>query len=101
MSTEVALSGEANFIGIDLAWSAHNPTGIAALRWQDGAATLVTPLPPQPLRTDDEIIDYVRASAGQGSVFIAVDAPLIVPNETGRRPAETAISRSFGKFHAS
>ena len=31
---------------------------------------------------------------------IAVDAPLIIRNETGRRPCEAEISRRFGKAHA-
>ena len=35
------------------------------------------------------------------NTVIAVDAPLIIKNETGRRPCETQISRRFGSRHAS
>jgi predicted RNase H-like nuclease len=94
------VSSESYFVGIDLAWSAHNPTGIAALRWRDGVAALVAPLHRSLLRTDDEIVEYIRQVAGQDSVIIAVDAPLIVPNEAGRRPAEAKLNAAFGKYHA-
>jgi predicted RNase H-like nuclease len=89
-----------HFVGIDLAWSDHNPSGVAALRWTDGMATLVTPLPANPLYTDAEIIAYVQAIAGRGNMVIAIDAPLVVPNQTGRRPAEACLQPAFGRFHA-
>jgi predicted RNase H-like nuclease len=89
-----------HFIGIDLAWSGHKPTGIAALRWQQGVATLVTPLLEKAPRSDDDIVDYVGKVAGQENVIVAVDAPLVVPNETGQRWVDNAIGKAFGKFDA-
>ncbi len=93
-------SEEVHFIGVDLAWSNRNPTGLAALRWQSGAASLVEPLPEALAYTDDEIAAYVKCIAATGGVVIAIDAPLTVPNVTGQRPGERALNAVFARFHA-
>ena len=53
--------------------------------------------------TDDEIAAFVqrwdRVGPGDGLVA-AVDAPLVVPNLTGRRPCEAQVSAAFGRFFA-
>lgn len=89
-----------HFIGVDLAWSSRNPTGLAALHWNGEAATLLEPLPASPLYNDAEIIAYIRKNAARGSVVVAIDAPLTVPNQTGRRPGETELNAVFARFHA-
>lgn len=81
------------FIGVDLAWGTRNPTGVAVLDAEhrlvhvgaahDDAAVLAA-LPP-----------YVR-----GDCLVAIDAPLVVTNRTGQRPAEAALNRDFGRFQA-
>jgi predicted RNase H-like nuclease len=76
-------------VGIDLAWSPRNATGVVVL---DGrrvvASATVVP--------DDEIVGLVP----DGPVLVAIDAPVVVPNETGRRPCDAAISACFARFHA-
>ena len=51
------------------------------------------------VRTDDEIVaalaPYVEADC-----LVAIDAPLIVTNATGNRPAEAALNRDFARFDA-
>src|SRR5262245_34269322 len=89
-----------HFIGIDLAWSSRNPTGLAALRWEGTGATLVEPVPEQPVYADEEIVRYVRKIASRGDVVVALDAPLTVPNWTGRRPGEGELNAVFARFHA-
>jgi predicted RNase H-like nuclease len=89
-----------HFIGVDLAWSSHNPTGLAALRWDGVAAMLVEPLPEDPVYCDDEIVAYIGQIAARGDVVVAIDAPLTVPNRTGRRPGETELNTVFARFHA-
>jgi predicted RNase H-like nuclease len=89
-----------HFIGIDLAWSSRNPTGLATVRWQNGEATLLEPLPEALAYTDEEIAAYVKLVATTGSVVIAIDAPLTVPNVTGQRPGERALNTVFARFHA-
>ena len=81
------------FVGIDLAWRAKARTGLAAV---DDSGRLVQS---GTAITDDEIVAWVER---QGPVVIAaVDAPLVVPNQTGQRVAEREIGRAFGKYGAS
>ncbi len=89
-----------HFIGVDLAWSSRNPTGLAALRWHDDIASLVEPLPEALAYTDQEIATYIEQVAATGSVVVAIDAPLTVPNRTGQRPGEKALNAVFARFHA-
>jgi predicted RNase H-like nuclease len=88
------------FIGVDLAWSSRNPTGLAALQWDGGVATLVEPLPEALVYTDEEIAAYIKQITPTDSVVVAIDAPLTVPNLTGRRPGEAELNAVFARFHA-
>lgn len=81
------------FVGIDLAWST-GWTGVAVV---DAAGRL---LDSGRMRTDDEIAAWVEGLRGH-PVVVAVDAPLVVPNDTGQRVAERLIGRAFGRFGAS
>lgn len=79
------------FVGIDLAWGVKARTGLAVV---DDTGRLVRS---GSVRSDDEIDEWLRTYAGD-VVVAAVDAPLIVPNETGQRRCETEISRAFGRY---
>lgn len=81
-------------LGIDLAWSHRNRTGLAAL---DADGRLVAS---SSVRTDEEIAAFVDAHARGAVVVAAVDAPLVVPNATGQRPCEAQVTREFRAFHA-
>ncbi|HSG79402.1 MAG TPA: DUF429 domain-containing protein [Acidimicrobiia bacterium] len=74
-------------VGIDLAWSDRNPSAGCAL---DGAGRIVDETP---LGDDDEILAWIASIAPR---VVAVDAPLLVPNETGMRPCEREIQRVYG-----
>src|SRR6476646_4647038 len=80
------------FVGIDLAWGERNPTGLAVL---DEGGRLVHV---ETVRTDDEIV--AAMAPYDGPVLVAFDAPLVVTNPTGNRPAEAALNRDFARFHA-
>lgn len=80
-----------SFVGIDLAWGPRARTGIAVV---DNAGRLVES---GTMRTDDEIDEWLGTFA-DAIVVPAVDAPLIVPNETGQRRCETEISRAFWRY---
>jgi predicted RNase H-like nuclease len=86
------------YIGLDLAWSAKNATGAAVLRGGPGGAALVGE--PELLYGITTIIDYVLRQAGSGPAIVAVDAPLRVPNATGRRAAEAELNRAFRRYEA-
>lgn len=85
------------FIGLDLAWSARNPTGAAVVEGEAQAGALLTT---QLLGGDDEIIAFVAEHADSTPALVTIDAPLHVPNQTGRRPAEAEISARFARYHA-
>jgi predicted RNase H-like nuclease/ppGpp synthetase/RelA/SpoT-type nucleotidyltranferase len=82
-----------HYIGVDLAWGLNRPTGIAVL---DADARLVHVTT---VRTDDEIAESL-APYVEGPCVAGIDAPLVVVNPTGSRPAEQALTRDFRRFEA-
>lgn len=88
-----------NFVGLDLAWGSLDldkkpkPTGIAALD-ADGELLSV-----QAAVFDDEVRAVLNPYVG-GPCVVAIDAPLLVTNQTGRRKAEADLGNDFGKFDA-
>ena len=82
-----------HFVGVDLAWGVKNPTGLAVLD-DDGRLVHVSAV-----RTDDEIVAAL-APYVEGECLVAVDAPLIVVNAKGNRPAEALLNKDFARFDA-
>ncbi len=82
-----------HFVGIDLAWGDRQPTGLAVL---DEDARL---LHISAVRTDEEIRAALAAYV-EGPCLVGIDAPLIVVNPTGSRPAEQALTKDFRRFEA-
>ena len=80
-------------IGVDLAWGTKRPTGLAVL---DDSGRLVHV---STVLTDEEIRGVLSPYA-ENDCLVAIDAPLIVRNETGNRPAEAALNADFAKFDA-
>jgi predicted RNase H-like nuclease/ppGpp synthetase/RelA/SpoT-type nucleotidyltranferase len=80
-------------IGVDLAWGTKRPTGVAVL---DESGTLVHVSTVQ----SDEEIQAALASYVAGDCLVAIDAPLVVKNEKGNRPAEAALNKDFARFDA-
>ncbi|MDQ3855352.1 MAG: DUF429 domain-containing protein [Chloroflexota bacterium] len=77
------------FVGIDLAWSLHHTE-----RPETGAVVLDergSVLRTEHLGTDDSIVELVTAHTDAEGCIVAIDAPLVVPNETGQRPCEAAL----------
>ncbi|WP_262851810.1 DUF429 domain-containing protein [Mumia quercus] len=81
------------FVGVDLAWGERKPTGLAVV---DAAGQLVHVSAAQ---TDDDIVAALEPYTA-GRCLVAIDAPLIVTNATGNRPAEAALNRDFARFDA-
>ena len=82
------------FLGLDLAWSARNPSGVAAL---DGTGRVVEAR--ADLGGDAELLAWVRSHLDATTV-IGIDMPTIVRNPTGMRPCERELARDFRRFHA-
>jgi len=84
------------FIGIDLGWYGK-PSGLASIEPTNSGLRLRKVAR---LELVDEIMDWVRDEAGKGSAVAAVDAPLVITNQTGIRQAERELNRDFRRFHA-
>ncbi|MBC7596126.1 MAG: DUF429 domain-containing protein [Kineosporiaceae bacterium] len=82
-----------HFVGIDLAWGEKKPTGVAVLD-ADGRLLHVS------AQTTDQTIATALKPYVEGGCLVAIDAPLVVKNATGNRPAEAALNRDFARFDA-
>ncbi|MCW2540996.1 MAG: hypothetical protein JWN95_2721 [Frankiales bacterium] len=84
------------YLGIDLAWGARNRTGLAVL---DRTGRLIHSCS---VRTDDDIDGVVAewAHDGHGAPVVAIDASLIVVNQTGSRPCEKELNNDYRAFRA-
>lgn len=81
------------FVGVDLAWGERKPTGLAVLDDEGHLVHLSA------VQSDDEIVEVVTPYA-EAECVVAIDAPLIVTNPTGNRPAEAALNHDFARFDA-
>lgn len=86
------------FIGIDLAWSDRNTSGGAAIYAQGNHGSLSHHQ--ERLGNNAEIINFITRVTGAHPALIAIDAPLLVPNQTGTRPCDREITRHFRNYHA-
>lgn len=88
------MSNSARFFGLDLAWSTKNPTGACVV---DTAGVI---LDERLVDSDNDIVTWIGQHL-DGPAVVAIDAPLTVPNQTGRRPCESELSRDYGARKAS
>jgi predicted RNase H-like nuclease len=87
------VTNQLRYLGVDLAWGRRNRTGLAVL---DHTGRLLDSLT---VRTDDEIAWFMDQHRTD-TLVAAIDAPLVVPNDTGRRRCEAEVSAQFGRFGA-
>jgi predicted RNase H-like nuclease len=81
------------FAGVDLAWGMRNPTGVAVVD-ADGRLLQVGAI-----RDDADVLAALDPYV-QGACLVGFDAPLVVTNPTGQRPAEAALNRDFRRYDA-
>lgn len=84
-------------IGIDLAWSPKNQSGVALARQKDEGWVLEEVKLRQ---SNEEILDLMNEYTGSGAAIVAIDAPLVVPYESKAREGDRAIARVFGPAQA-
>ena len=82
-----------HYVGLDLAWGENRPTGVAVLVAAGELLHVST-------HGDDAAILGAVAPYVEGDCLVAIDAPLIVVNATGNRPAEAALNKVFARFDA-
>ena len=80
-------------IGLDLAWGDRARTGVAVLDDDGHLRHLGT-------ASDDASITASLAPWLEGPCTVAIDAPLVVTNPSGRRPCEAALAADFARFDA-
>ena len=93
-AARVGQAAPMHFVGVDLAWGDRKPTGLAVLD-DDGHLRARVGRDAPTTRSSRRSTPYV-----EGDCLVAIDAPLIVTNATGNRPAEAALNRDFARFDA-
>lgn len=74
----------------------NKPSGVAILDW-DGSKLRLAKL--DRLAEPGDILHWVAAEAGEDA-GIGIDAPIVIPNETGMRQADRLAHSMYGKYHA-
>ena len=82
-------------IGVDLAWGERNPSGCAELV-RDGGELRLSRL--ALLHSLEEIVEWIEPERGDWAV--AIDAPLVIRNQTGPRAADAQADEFYRRFHA-
>src|SRR5688500_13769695 len=88
---------EVTFIGIDLAWNENNPSVYAVAIGDRSRAELVTVM--RSAMSFEAVADLVLRDS-RATTIVAIDAPLVVPNEKGMRDCERDLSAVFRSAHA-
>lgn len=86
---------ERRLIGVDLAWGERNPSGCAELVW-DGGGLRLSRL--ALLHSLEDIVEWIEPERGDWAV--AIDAPLVIRNQTGPRAADAQADEFYMRFHA-
>lgn len=85
------------FIGIDLGW-VSGASGLCCLEWQNNRLEILE------LTTEREIaliLNWIdNLLTADEPALIAVDAPTIIPNQTGTRLPDKLTHKYFGRYHA-
>ena len=85
------------FIGIDLGW-VSGPSGLCCLSLKGNSLVLEQLDREESL---EAVLDWLDATVSKDEpAMVAVDAPLIIPNETGMRSPDRLAHKHFGKYHA-
>ncbi len=85
------------FIGIDLGWTS-GASGLCCLSWHNQQLKIVEITTKLELTAIFAWLD--RTVPPQESALIAVDAPTIIPNQTGMRLPDKLTHKYFGRYHA-
>lgn len=90
--------------GIDLAWGEKNGDGVCLVEYQAevAGAARARILAHDHVFGDEALLDSVLGGGrvAEDAVFLALDAPVVCVNATGRRPVDGAVSAAFRAQHA-
>ena len=91
------------FIGIDLAWGEKNLSGYSVLELSTSKKTskhILKIIDIKLIKSIDEILLEIDKYK-EHQVYVGVDAPLVIPNETGNREIEKKFNKDFSKYKIS
>lgn len=87
------------FIGIDLAWGEKNLSGFCVLqKSKDSQKLRIIEL--QLLKSLEEIIEAIQ-KYNSFNTYLGIDAPLVIPNQTGNRDIEKDFIKDFAQYKIS
>lgn len=86
--------------GIDLAWGERNPDGVTRIEFDTALTETPARLETRLVRGDEALLSWLSSADGAERVLVAVDAPVICPNESGARPVDRECTSRFGKNDA-
>ncbi len=95
--TPFGAAKQLKFIGIDFGWTSQ-PSGLCGLEWRDRQLHLVELTRLGAIADILAWVDQFLPANCPGG--IAVDAPTLIPNETGMRLPDRLAHKHFGKYHA-
>ena len=85
------------FIGVDLGWQS-GASGLCCLNWQNNCLEILDLT--TKLEIDSILAWLDRFVSPRESAIIAVDAPTLIPNQTGMRLPDKLTHKYFGRYHA-
>ncbi len=89
------------FIGIDLAWGEKNLSGFCAIELPPSKTKQkLKIIESKLLHSIEELLQAIDKYA-EHQVFVGVDAPLVIPNETGNREVEKKFNKDFARYKIS
>ncbi|MEM6425736.1 MAG: DUF429 domain-containing protein [Cyanobacteria bacterium P01_D01_bin.128] len=84
------------FVGVDFGWQS-GASGLCHLSW-DGAQLHLAEL--ARLQSMESVLGWIDQRVGEQAGAIAVDAPTLIPNQTGMRLPDRLAHKHFGRYHA-
>lgn len=88
--------------GVDLAWGERQGDGVCLVRLHSRTPECAEVVLHTHQHGDDALVQTLtsRLNRPDEAIFVAVDAPVVCRNATGRRPADAEVSATFRHVHA-
>lgn len=83
------------YLGLDLAWAPRASSAGAVMEPTEDGVRLVSTAH---LRAHEDVLSWVARNRGRSGAILAVNAPLIVENSSGRRPVDQELEHHFGRY---
>ena len=82
------------YIGIDLAWNRNNKSFVVILKKQNNNLNIIS----TKYLSFEDIIPHILSLTKNQKTIIALDAPIVIKNDTGNRQLEIDFLKDFSKY---